>query len=116
MFGTLLLSAAAAAGILLVIWCVVGALLLPLAGRKAPATVLLPASGDGARLEHDVRGFQWLCDSGLVCGSVVVVDCGLDAQGRALAERLARERNVYFCTEPTLLAAWQEVQRHAGRI
>lgn len=116
MIGTFLLSAAAAAGILLVIWCVVGVLLLPLAGRHAPAAALLPARGDGAKLEHDVRGFQWLCDSGFIHGSVIVIDCGLDAEGRALAQRLACEPNVYFCAEPTLVAAWREVQRHAGRI
>ena len=63
--------------------------------------ILTPDSGDntwtvvrsvgpGEGLEQRVRSLMWLRACGLLRGRVVVLDNGLDADGRQLALRLAR--------------------------
>ena len=62
-------------------------LLLPGSGREA--WVILWAEGRGEELEQRVRGAMFLQDWGLQRGRVLLVDAGLDPDGRALAARLA---------------------------
>ena len=58
------------------------------AGVRCSAVV--PAAGDGAGLEQTVRGLLWLRGDDLIDYVVVIADCGLDEEGRRMAEVLCR--------------------------
>ena len=79
--------ALAAAGILLVIWALSAALLLP----AREDCVLLFARGDAEELELRVRSYRFLCDSGLLQTRLYIVDCGLSARGRETAAHLCAQ-------------------------
>lgn len=87
----------AGAGLFIFGWLLFGRLLAPI-GTKGPVWAILPATGDGEGLEHDLRGLLWLRQSGMACLRVVITDCGLSSQGRELAGLLSRrEVDVSFC-------------------
>ena len=89
----------AACGLLAVGWLAFGRLLAPVGGKDGGAVyAVVPASGGGETLEHDVAGLLWLRGSGLARFTVVIADRGLDDQGRAVAAILAeRESGVAVC-------------------
>lgn len=88
----------AGAGLFIFGWLLLGRLLAPI-GAKGPVIAVLPAAGAGEALEHDLRGLLWLRGSGMACLRVIIADCGLNEEGRALARLLARrEEDVVFCT------------------
>ena len=92
-----ILALLASAGLLALAWVSFGRLLLPV-GTWGPAYAVVPASGDGERLEQDLAGLRWLRKGGMARFTVVIADCGLSGQGRRLAERLAwRDRGVILC-------------------
>lgn len=78
----------AAGGLLLFLWCLTGAFLLPARGF----TLRCRACGDGEGLEQQIRGAAWLFDTGLIKGSLEIADCGLSPAGLDRARRLARSR------------------------
>lgn len=78
----------AAGGLLLFLWCLTGAFLLPARGF----TLRCRACGDGEGLEQQIRGAAWLFDTGLIKGSLEIADCGLSSAGLDRARRLARSR------------------------
>lgn len=87
----------AGAGLFIFGWLLFGRLLAPI-GTKGPIWAVLPASGDGEGLEHDLRGLLWLRQSGMACLRVVIADCGLTGEGRELAGLLSRrEEDIAFC-------------------
>ena len=77
-------------GVLLFLWCLLGALLLPAVG--ADAVTLWHLRGREPALEKRVRGWLWLRRSGLLASTLVLVDCGLDGETRRLAELLCRDQ------------------------
>ena len=86
----------AGAGLFIFGWLLLGRLLAPI-GTKGPIWAVLPASGDGQNLEHDLRGLLWLRQSGMAGLRVVIADCGLSGEGRELASLLSRrEEDVAF--------------------
>ena len=82
--------------ILLVLLCTAGLLLLLglgygrlLRGRGLPGvSLVLPARGSGEGLEQAVRSLLWLRSLGLLRGTILMADVGLDPQGRELALQL----------------------------
>lgn len=91
-----LLALFAAVGIAALGWLLFGRMWLSREGPGIRAVV--PARGDGAGLEQTVRGALWLRDCAGGRCAVVIVDCGLNEQGRALAQLLAdREPEVWLC-------------------
>jgi len=101
MFAQILLCALAAAGALFAVWCLGGWLLLP----GEDTVTLYPAKNGAGRLEKAARCHAWLAETGLVRGRFVIVDCGLDGDGRALADTLCGEdENVLLCTREELPA------------
>lgn len=87
----------AGAGLFIFGWLLLGRLLAPI-GTKGPIWAVVPASGDGDGLEHDLRGLLWLRQSGMACLRVVIADCGLSGKGMELARLLAqREEDVTVC-------------------
>lgn len=74
---------------------VAGLLLYPVKG----ALILLPAQGDGAQLEHQVKGLRALASDGKLEGTLIfLADFGLNDEGLAAAETLCRRYpNLRFC-------------------
>ena len=83
----------AAFGLVSLGWLAVGALLLP---GVCPARMVVDAKGDGGGLEQTVKALLWLRRAGLWWGEVVIKDCGLDVDGAALAQALAKRNGVHF--------------------
>ena len=65
-----------------------GRLLCPIPAKGV--RTLVQGVGDGETLEQTVRGLIWLRSLGLFSCSIEIVDGGLSAQGREIAERLSR--------------------------
>ena len=81
----------AAAGIVLMVWCLMGLLLQPVFGEGM--VTIYPVEGDGEDLEQRVRAYGWLRDGKLSGGKLLIVDCGLSEEGikklKILKERYA---------------------------
>lgn len=104
MLTEIIVCALASAGIVLVIWALTAALLLPARAE----CLLLAARGDADDLEQRVRCYRFLCESGLLHARLIVVDCGLSPAGRVLATRLCTmEGDVRLCTQDALLEQWK---------
>ena len=83
----IILSVLCVLGLAFLGWLLFGRLLRPAPDNAMCAVV--PARGDGERLEQAVRAMIWLRGLGLLNCPVVLADTGLTPQGRALAMRLA---------------------------
>lgn len=95
------LSLLSVIGLLSIGWLCFGHLLTP-AGNGRTVTVL-PGRGDGEDLEQAVTGLLWLRGSGLLEGRILIVDCGLTAEGKAMAQALCRrEPAVWTCQREEL--------------
>lgn len=90
-----------AAGVLLLLWMLVGWLVL---GRdQGGAVVLSCLPGRLERLEPFLRCCLWLRGTGLIQMPVLLVDCGLTREDRAQLLRLVRNRaGVSCCLESEL--------------
>ncbi len=76
----------AAAGAVLCVWGLLGALLGPVGGGAA---IRWCVAGEAPALEQTVRGVAWLHDTGLLDMPLELVDCGLTPPARERARRLA---------------------------
>lgn len=86
----------AACGVLLLTWCLTGKVLLPQLRRS---WTVLAVRGDAGALEQAVRAWQWMRGGGLTGQGLLLVDCGLDADGLRLARTLcAQDASVRLCT------------------
>lgn len=92
-----------AAGVLLLLWALVGWLLL---GRdRGGAVVLACRPGKLGRLEAFLRCYGWLRGSGLLQMPVILSDCGLSETEREQLHRAAaRWPDVECCLEAELSA------------
>ena len=69
-----LLALLAAVGLLALGWLTFGRLLTPVGGGGGgPVYAVVPASGDGAHLEQDVKGLLWLRGGELARGQGIVL-------------------------------------------
>lgn len=82
----------ASVGLASILWTAVRALLFAGPAVRREMAVLLPAQGDGERLEEQLRALQGLRQEQALFDRVLLVDCGLTEEGRKLAGVLARER------------------------
>ena len=90
------LSLLTAFGLLSLGWLAFGRLLFPVGGEGCWAVI--PARGNGDGLEQAVTGMLWLRGGGLMRGPILLVDCGLDDEGRAVADALClREPEISLC-------------------
>lgn len=90
----------AAVGLASVIWTAVRAVLYAGAERRRGVVALLPAAGGGEGLEEQVKTLRALREERELFGTVLLVDCGLSEEGRALAELLAgADRWVSLCRQ-----------------
>lgn len=82
-----------AVGITAVVWLMAGALLRTGRVRFPGLLVVLPASGLAPALEADVRALRCVLST-LPGARLIIADCGLTPEARALADYLAgREKN-----------------------
>ena len=106
---TILIAALAACGVLLILWTIFEALLMPL--PKDDTYLLVYLRGDAGRVEQHMRACDWLRERRGVRGRVLFVDDGLDAEARHAAERfVAQESALYLCgrgEEYTILESWK---------
>lgn len=78
----------AAVGLLCLGWTLFGKLLTPLGELGAPLYAVVKAQGDGQGLEHTVNSLIWLRGKDLTDCPVILVDAGLNEEGRRVAELL----------------------------
>ena len=82
-----ILCAAIAMLLLVLNWCLIGRLLLPM---RAEARMVFFLAGREAALERQVRAVNWLRCSGLFDGTLLLVMTDADETARVLAEALTR--------------------------
>lgn len=88
-----------AAALIFVAWGLFGLLLAPVF-RQRMLTISLER-GDAGELEQKVRAYGWLREQG--GGTLLIVDCGMTAQGLELAQALCRRYDwVEYCPCPAL--------------
>lgn len=97
MFWKILLCAVAAGLVVVFIWSLRGALLLPVRfGRNTQLELRLKVSGAELRLEETACALMWLRENGTLRGRIVIDDCGMDEDTRELARLLSRR---WSCVE-----------------
>lgn len=88
----------AALGLASVLWVIFARRIVSVSGGKGQFAVVC-AAGRGDELEQTIRDLLWLHSRDLYHGSILLVDCGLDEEGRALAHLLcANNREILLCT------------------
>lgn len=81
----------AAVGLASMIWTLVRVMLFSAPERKWELAAVLPASGNGGELEMQLRTLQELREAQGMFSRTLLVDCGLDEEGKKLAGILARK-------------------------
>lgn len=89
----IILCALAACGILLVLWVVVGAMLMPFAPKNS--CMIFWVRGNEKRLEMQLRAYGWLLNTGLVRSRLLLI--AADDEEAKLAETV---------TQPYPWAGW----------
>lgn len=93
-----LVAALAAVGVFSLLWAFTQAVFLVKHPLRKSALVVIAAHGDGGGLQEQVYALTGFGRDQGVIGRILVVDCGLNAQGEKLCRILAREnRWVTFC-------------------
>ena len=86
MIWNIIICALAAAGLLAAVWLVCAKYLLPI--RTKDAFLVLAARGRGEALEQQCRAYLLLKNAGILQRPLLIVDLGLDTEGRCLAQLL----------------------------
>lgn len=89
MIWSILLCALCTVGLLTAIWLLAAACLLPV--RDNDTYMVLPACGDGERLEQQCRAYLLLNTVGAIQRPLLVADNGLTEQGKTVARLLASD-------------------------
>ena len=88
----------AAIGLASLVWTAVRAVLFAGPERRREIGLVLPAQGDGERLEEQLRFLDGLRRERGLSGRALLVDCGLSEEGKKLAKLLVKEdRWVSLC-------------------
>ena len=105
----LLIGGLAAWGLIMLLWTLLGAVLLPLSRRKdMNLTVILRGQGDAPLMERWLRGILWLRDMGLVWWNIVILSDRLDDSALHRARAL-EEKYDHVCVISTdMLKDWME--------
>lgn len=92
----------AAAGLLLILWALLGWCVLP---PRKEAVTIYRLSASEPQLERQVQAFVWSHGSGLAAGRLLLAGGDEPPQITALAQRLAAQ---YDCVEYCSCTAYQE--------
>lgn len=91
------------------LWMLGCALLTPVrSGRDTRITLVVQARGDAPELENLLRGIRWLRESGTLTADVLLVDCGLTDDARALCERAAWQREDLKLCNTEEICQWMQ--------
>lgn len=105
-----IIAALSAVGVTALIWLTAELFLRPRREATMPTFTIVPARGDAEALEATIRTIR---RTGGACRTrVLILDEGLCARSRAVAELLSRGDDVCLCTKETL---WEEMRREYGR-
>ena len=84
-----------AAGLVLLLWRLRGAMLLPVRLEKNQRLdLVLTVGGGGPPLEHTVASLRWLIENGTLPAQLVLRDAGMDEENRSAAELLSRRGEI----------------------
>lgn len=106
----LLLGALLTAAVILLTGLVLGWLLLPL--RPFGLWSVLTATGDGADLEQTCYAWLFLRRLGIFRQRLILLDFGLSAEGRAIAEALTNLSPEICLSDPAGLETILNLQQH----
>lgn len=84
---TILTAGLAACGLLLLLWSVAEAMLLPL--PREDAVLVAPLQGGAAEVERQIRGCRWMREHRGLRAQIIWIDRGLTPEGQEAAARLA---------------------------
>ena len=94
-----LIAMLAAIGVASLMWAAVKAVLYPGAPRRQNIVALVTAQGDGEQMEQQVRTLRRIRQEQRLFGSILLVDCGLNEEGKKISRLLERQdRWVTLCT------------------
>ena len=100
-----LVALLASIGLASILWTIIRAVLYAGPERRKGVVALLPAVGSGDGLEEQVRTLRALRGEQALFSMVLLVDCGLNEEGRKLAKLLARQdRWVSLCQREEIAA------------
>ncbi|MDR0890098.1 MAG: hypothetical protein LBM28_05600 [Oscillospiraceae bacterium] len=95
---TFFIGVLAACGMLLIIWTVLEAFLLPM--PKDKAYIVLYLSGDAGKVERYIRSCLWLMERRGFGARLILVDDGLSPDAQSAAELLLRgEDHAVLCSK-----------------
>ena len=87
----------ASVGLASILWVILAPRMFP-ASEGKDLFAVVRGRGRGDELEQDVRDLLWLHHRGHWQGTILVVDCGMDEEGKALARLLcANNGEIQFC-------------------
>ena len=86
---TILTAGLAACGLLLLLWSVAEAMLLPL--PREDAVLVAPLQGGAAEVERQIRGCRWMREHRGLRAQIIWIDRGLTPEGQEAAARLLRD-------------------------
>jgi len=96
----------AAMGLTWLVWSAVRAVFFSRPAVRCRALALLPARGDGEKLEGQIRSLALLTGGrGEIC-RVLIVDCGLTAEGQRRCRLLTREEKWVVLCEKDQIARY----------
>ncbi|MDD3164654.1 MAG: hypothetical protein PHS97_02230 [Oscillospiraceae bacterium] len=78
-----------AAGFLLIIWVLIGAFLYPYGDETG--WIVLAVRDNAAHVEHQLRIFRYLRESGLLHARILLADCGVSQEGQNLIAALQHD-------------------------
>lgn len=99
----------AAWGLIMLLWTLAGAVLLPLGRHKdMKLTALVRGRREAPELERYVKGLLWLRDMGIVWWDVVILADHLDEEARERADGLTENERDVSVLSSDMLRDWME--------
>ena len=106
-FLQLTLGAAAIFIIFGVVWLVFTNLHTPIrCGRGTNVHTIISVRDNAPDLEQTLKGLIWLQENDMVLGQILIVDCGMDEEGKALARIAAQKYNRLKLLTTEEVCAW----------
>ena len=95
----IMIGLAAASVIFGVIWFVYGSLRTPVrCGRGTGINTVVSVKDSAEGLEQALDGLIWLRENGILHSQILIADCGMDEEGRALAgQALKKYGKIAIC-------------------
>ena len=105
----IVLGVLAAWGLIMLVWTLVGAVLLPLRRRDdLRLTLFLRGRGEPDELERWIRGLIWVRESGLIWWDIVIASDGLGEESSSVVSRLAGQHADVFMGTIDEIKDWMD--------